>query len=325
MKNHYAILLLLTIPFFCFSCKDDDNLPPYDLIVYGSQANVGMTWKNGIAMPITDAGKTSNILAGVTFGSETHLVGYQISNGIKVAKYWKNDLEISLSDGTKNEEATAITIVGNDVYIAGYESSNGKFGVKYWKNGTPFVIQSDMLFAFVGSDVYVTGVESKPDSVVGKYWKNGISYNIDKNSKYSYAYGAKSFENDVYIVGSSFNNNIEVAKYWKNGEETVLSDGLTNARATAIAVAKDEVYVGGTNIGSPVYWENGLLKTLNSLPNSSAYITQIKIFEGDLFVSARLSNNGLVGSLVWKNGVYQEPFLGTNQEIRVEGLLISLR
>lgn len=331
--NFSTLFLISVIAMFCLCCKDEDSSLTNDLIVFGSQANVGMTWKNGNQVPVTDGGKNSDVLAGLVSGSDTHLVGYQVTNGIRVAKYWKNGFETSLSDGSINEEATAIAISGTDIYIAGHErNSNGRFGIKYWKNGIPVILQKDMTFVFVtgiaivGSDIYLTGIESKQDSVIGKYWKNGLARKVDQSAQISYAWGITSFENDVYIVGSSIKNGIEVAKYWKNGVENILTDGLSNAKATAITATNNGIYIGGDILRSPVYWVNGKLNTLNSLPNHTTDVNQIAVAREDIFVSALIyDSSGKTSSLIWKNGEWQEPFTGMNNEIKIEGLFIITR
>lgn len=323
------LFMLLVLIVMLQGCSKDEDTPSADVYVYGSQNSIAMVWKNGQENPITNGSKTSLLSGGAISGSDIYFAGFEIVNGVKVAKYWKNGVDVVLSDGSKNEEAIAIAISGNDVVVAGYEySTNSNWIGKYWKNGVATIISNNTVFTFVtgvaavGSDVYVTGIESKADSVIGKYWKNGTANKVDKNAKISYAWGIAAQGSDIHIVGASVTSlGASIAKYWKNGVETILPNG---SRASAIAISENDIYISGDNLGSIVYWKNSQVNSLAGEANTYSEANGIFVSKGDFYVTGAISEitGGQKGSLLWKNGMLEEPFAATKNTMIAKGVVV---
>lgn len=332
IKNSIVFFSITFCTVILLSCSKESASPVQDIYAYGSLNNIAMVWKNGKESPITDGTKTSFAAGGTISGSDIYIAGYEIVNGIKTAKYWKNGVETVLSNGAQNEEAVAITVVAGDVYVAGVEKG-GNFGGnwvgKYWKNGASTILSNNSVFTFVtgiaviSNNVYVTGIESKPDSVIGKYWKNGVAHKVDPRAKISYAWGVVGSGSDVYIVGSIINSNgSQTPKYWKNGIETILQNG---SKASRISVVGSDVFIAGDNLQNAIYWKNGLVNQLALEANSLTESTCIAIAKsGDVYVTGAVYNvtGGQRGSLLWKNGILQEPFASSKSNTIVQGVML---
>jgi hypothetical protein len=171
------------------------------LVLQGNDVYVagggGMYWKNGVAIPLSNAPAGSRTSCITVNGSDVY-VGGAADYSSNLA-YWKNGAVTVLPQRTFGL-ATGITVNGNDVYLSGssYSSSNTLVGT-YWKNtnATQLTFQT-----------YVTGA-------------NGIAIN----------------GNDIYVAGGpnefATYNSLGGAEYWKNSVMTVVNG---NGAAYCIAV-----------------------------------------------------------------------------------------
>jgi hypothetical protein len=127
---------------------------------------------------------------------------------------------------------------------------------------------------------------------------------------------------DVYTAGYVHASNglggiTEEAAYWKNGVITKLTDSLSFAEATGIAVSGQDVYIVGwtsslSNLGlqNAVLWKNGIPTTLSA--DSTAAVANCIALQGtDVYIggtifdiASQTSNGTSYNSrpVYWKNG-----------------------
>lgn len=109
---------------------------------------------------------------------------------------------------------------------------------------------------------------------------------------------------NVYVSGETYDtvNNVNQAVYWKNQEPVILTHGIKNAGANAIAVQGSDIYVSGY-VTDPngkyiaVYWKNGSQVNLtNNTTSSSAGDMLIK--GTDVYITGFIDSK----AVYWKNG-----------------------
>jgi hypothetical protein len=193
-----------------------------------------------------------------------YIAGSESKGNVAVATYWKNGVATHLTDGTKGAIAYSINVSGNDVYVGGIEQDvpSGNAIIKYWKNGMPTTLSMGPLAEF-GSM-----------TVVG---------------------------NDVYVCGNEIDNAKHIAKYWKNGVETKLTNGINHAKAYAIAVSGNDVYVVGSDgVSGATLWKNGTAINLTGL---LVYPLSIAVVGNEIYVGGeQLNGNNKHVAVYWKNG-----------------------
>jgi hypothetical protein len=150
--------------------------------------------------------------------------------------------------------------------VAGYEiNARGIYLAKYWKNGVGTSLTDGSKNAIAkgiavnGTDVFIVGEEDG----FAVLWKNGQSTKLTEKKGVAEAVFVTA-DNNLYIVGSELgsNNFYRVAKFWKNGVKIDLTDGTSDANATCLYVYYNDIYIGGSEGASIVYWKNGMPNTL---------------------------------------------------------------
>jgi hypothetical protein len=114
---------------------------------------------------------------------------------------------------------------------------------------------------------------------------------------------------DVYVAGYEVNAaGNRVACYWKNEVRTALSDGRTDAEATAVAAAGSDVYVAGYEYNAAdksvaCYWKNRVKTTLSDGSTHAAALA-VAVSGNDVY-AAGYEYNAAYKSVAcyWKNGV----------------------
>ena len=117
---------------------------------------------------------------------------------------------------------------------------------------------------------------------------------------------------DIYMAGSirmyysnQDKDTISTAVYWKNGVQVQLTDSLTDAVATGIAVYKNDIYVVGymkhrindhTQTSSAVYWKNGALTELGE-----GIVDGIAFKDKDVYMVGSTWGKGQDQAIFWKN------------------------
>jgi len=252
-----------------------------------------------------------------TFGPAVYVCGEQ-TNGDD--GYWKNSTFNKLVNAASYPYAIAGS--GTDIYVAGPIISNVSSPgyATYWKNGTAVQLSNQpggFLFSvFVsGTDVYFLG---SADGQALNTWKNGVISTLTTTTSASGAGVADgnnamfvSSSGDVYVAGfQNLTGNpwYEKATFWKNGVPTDLTNGATNAKATAIFVSGADVYVAGfeevkSGIAiinkAPRLWKNGASVPLTT-PADNLFngVNALLVAGTDVYVGGVYNGAGAV----WKNG-----------------------
>jgi hypothetical protein len=266
---------------------------------------------------------------------DVYVAGWELnSSGVRVAMVWKNGVGSSLTNGSSAATANSVTVSGVDVYVGGAEldGSNGNSVAMLWKNGVATAFTDGTLNAGVGevvvsgTDVYVTGGWSGYDAQsnyvdVQGYWKNGVFTPLltatNQGQKGAGAIGPIVVQGvDVYVAGVEYQTtttgpgtavSMPVAMYWKNGTPATLTDGLTLASVTSMAVVGTDVYVAGGHCFTlnpdclnAAYWKNGVETMLSSAQASVA--SGIAVVGTNVYASGNTSTSGGVLAQSWTNG-----------------------
>jgi hypothetical protein len=203
-------------------------------------------------------------------------------------------LVVFLLFGCAKKEAS---FTGPNLHVVGHSNNGG-----YWKNGNPVSV-SNMVGAtgiFVsGNDIYICGTDADGN---GAYWKNGAETSLGQSSPSAITVVGQ----DVYVSGvMPKSNSYNLAVYWKNGTVVPLTKGLSDAKASSIAVSGSDIFAAGyedklsePNISQIAkYWKNGNKVVLSDSSNK-ALASSIIISGSDIYVTGSESNY----AKYWKNG-----------------------
>ncbi|MEO8934027.1 MAG: hypothetical protein ABI295_06930 [Xanthomarina sp.] len=207
---------------------------------YENGKSIARYWKNGVVTNLNHGNNFTYARAIAVSGSDVYVAGVsQVSNlqgNIPIAVYWKNGVAVPLSDGTLHSYVSKIAVSGNDVHVVGHEhDGTGNYSAMYWKNGVatrlPNSVDASDIF-IVDNDVYIVGRGGKM-----KYWKNGVPIDIGEGS---FVNGISVSNGNVYSAGSIYNDDLNEgqAVYWKNSTVIPLTDGTSNASASAITLVE---------------------------------------------------------------------------------------
>lgn len=164
------------------------------------------------------------------------------------------------------------------------------------------------------TDIYVAGYDQDANgATIATYWKNGVATKLTNSSTYlPIVTGISVQGSDVYTSGyyyiKSGTHIRSIACYWKNNTINLLTDSLTESRATGIAVKSNDIYVtgfaGNNGITKAVYWKNGIKTTLDANSSSTSITTAIIIQNSDVYITGyTLDNVQKRSAAFWKNGV----------------------
>jgi len=243
------------------------------------------------------------------------------------AAYWQNNNPTVLPGNYSQAAGSAIAVTGNgNIYVAGYEYVASKASpdtirsvATYWANNIPIGLADSTKSSWAtgiciyNGDVYVTGVIASSNGTNAACWKNGLPVPLKLSSDItsSEALGVTVSNGDVYVVGNTFTPSNAYVTYWKNGVQYKVTSPGTYARATAIAVNGQDIYIAG-NYGefqtSAAYWKNGVLTVLTG-SNVNAATSAIQVQNNNVYIS------GIIAPVVdgqlyylpysfiyWKNG-----------------------
>lgn len=272
--------------------------------------------------------------------------GYEIENGISVAKYWINSQEVKLTDGRNNAEAQSIIAVSNNIYIVGTEMRGSHKAAIYWKNGLPFNLEDGTSGSkdvhvrkifIADDDIYILGFEGDPTpgSLTETHplkpiiWKNGKAIKWYQDECYCYASSIYVSQNDIYVGGEHIDKKgILRAGFWKNNHFTFLDTDENNSiyysSINSIFVKGSDLHMTGYkfyNDGSKkwesmAYWKNSATSILE-IPDALGY--SIYISDQDVYIGGIAFNRNTSGEFdrniatvkYWKNGVGKEIMRGT--------------
>jgi len=193
--------------------------------------------------------------------------------GKRTAAFWKNGTLIEQGQSSFNTTAKAIFVEGTNVYTTGYENTSNGWQCRVWKNGALEYTLGDGLcdgrsIAVLGTDIYVAG----------------HTYEQTLNGTYHYA------------------------ALWKNQEVTILTDGLQQAEAVALAVAGENVYVAGYYGQEARCWKNGQIQPLTG---ATGYLASGITVRGNDVYMVGYSYSLPLKTRVWKNGIPTDISSGT--------------
>lgn len=192
----------------------------------GGQKRVGVVWKNGDPVIVTD-GKESTTFADLfVSGNDVYTVGHENRQGGIVSKYWKNEKAVTLSTEDVTTYAKSIAIDGADVYVLGYVDNLSTEGrsLKLWKNGKAdklisgrSVIRGGKVAVENGS-VYACGYEQVGSKYEPRLFKDGVMEPLeDKNSGHTYAVDLKVHQGNTLLLGRVDSESAVESILWFNG------------------------------------------------------------------------------------------------------------
>lgn len=248
-----------------------------DVYVVGSYQNnkgkaVATLWKNNIPTNLTD-GITDALAEAIwTDGVDVYIGGWHVINGVIKAVYWLNGKEVFIEANYPSEtRVNGIKVYNGEVYLVGKKYlGSGKHVAFYWKNGkftllSPTVGGEGTSIFITEDKVFVSGYYLKNDQKwTACYWEEGIKYDLTNGAEHAGA-------NDIYVlngiplvVGYYFyvtnGEGWDIAALWGDGFDMDF-DPNNFARAKAIAVSNDSIYVAGMYHNGTdqlaTYWKNG--------------------------------------------------------------------
>lgn len=232
-------------------------------IYLGGQSITGWGyWKNGVftANP-TDCSNVTSVFAS---GSDVYTGGV---DNTYLPKYWKNGVGVSLPVTTGHNEGAVngLFVSGTDVYAAGQDNGNSAYEVpRIWLNGTAMALT----FQY-GGDAAAVVVAGTDVHAVGYQWSEPLGGN-------------------------------SIATYWKNGVPVSLTDGSKEGYAYGICLSGTDVYIGGNDGGTGMYWKNGVATALSVPdPTYGTTVRSIYVTGTDVYVSGEYRDL----AKYWKNGV----------------------
>ncbi|MBP6588521.1 MAG: hypothetical protein KA229_00360 [Chitinophagaceae bacterium] len=257
-----------------------------DVYTTGFENQIGQwkcqVWKNGNFQYSLGSGYSYGNGIAVS-GSDIYVTGggYVSSPRNYSAMLWKNQSDASTTLASNSSEAVgnAIAISGTDVYVAGDDNNNATI----WKNGTALTLNNAAglplsCLAIADGNVYAA---SSNGSLI-RYWKNETPTDINITPGwYGFVNGIAVDGNDIYLCGWEYNGTVGIAKYWKNGIPVTISDGIRTARANAIAIKNNVIYIAGEVQGAnnssdyATVWKNGVPTTIGFI-NSRAFAIIVK-------------------------------------------------
>ncbi|WPV02393.1 hypothetical protein SNE26_11455 [Mucilaginibacter sp. cycad4] len=285
--------------------------PPVDVYICGFKldGHSAAYLKNGMLVNIGDKESIVNAMTVV----DDHVYATGMAHGAAV--YWKDGQEVVLTGFPNHGEGFAITVFKNDVYVAGYERVSKDPNMfagwtdeaRLWKNGTkiPMVVSkgfhsgaSCLAVDPSSGDVYVGGVDNNKT----RYWKNGDLKQLNDQNKPVHPADLLISKNQMYVVGTTLSNTVPdywQAAYWNNTQGTMVLSSQTpmEAKATAIVITGNDVYVAGYAGEKVVYWKNGIMTELADLPGFPEKYA-LAVAGADVYVMGRDKN----GAKLWVNG-----------------------
>ena len=233
---------------------------------------------------------------------------YVAGDDSDVATYWKNGVTVHLTKADEFSHAAGVAVNGNDVYVSGY------------KLATKAAIESRDDSSQKNNVVVDSAGTSHPSKgAIAGYWKNGSFVKLTSGAVNADGSAIIVSGSDVYVAGFECNGQDadpgsddpkkSVAKYWKNAESVALTDGANIAKATAISVNGNNVYIvgyeelGPNHLKEARYWKNGKrvnLKIEKHLTHGSDFSEANSIFVlgNDVYIAG--TESGLAA--YWKNG-----------------------
>jgi len=161
------------------------------------------------------------------------------------------------------------------------------------------------VFTYTDSvDVYVAG-----PALGVVYWKNGKQVFLESTQgNFGGAYGIAVVDTDVYVGSFTYFTTPSpyyyAAAYWKNGKKILLTTPDHAAQVRALVVAGKDIYLGGSENDTPIYWKNGGGYPLPRVGSGFARVTGMAVSGNDVYAAGFESgNNNEYIATYWKNGV----------------------
>jgi hypothetical protein len=309
------LIIALCITFaFTQSCKKKSTPSPLKSGVYIAgtvkQNNTvwPVYWKDGEVHKIGSGSYFSRITSIATSGNNIYVGGYLVdSQSTEQAVYWRNDSMVKLMAPGFYARIFDITVVGNDVYIyGGYGNSSTSITLCYWKNN----VKTDLVGAgewlpgkmhVVNGDVYTCCTQLTGGNTFGFVHKNGVFLFYDSYTTMNDILFANG---QVNIAGSEDSAGIYKPAVWKSSARTKLPSTGNGGNAFCIAVAGNDVYVGGysytiVSVISTI-WKNNVASEIAISPKHGE-VNCIKVEGSNIHACGNASPTNLSSAAYFKN------------------------
>ncbi|MDR1832967.1 MAG: hypothetical protein LBQ97_09640 [Fusobacteriaceae bacterium] len=307
------------------SSKEPDLFVVGRKYIYGRDHDYSYLWKSGHVESISEDAKNVWIRGITVYKKNVYLIG--LKDGIETV--WINGIPEKITEDTP-DTGQLVDIFANESGVYVLKSALHK--LYYYRNGKKTVVTD----TGHGKMFHAQGIHVSEDDVFITAWldpnmpkfspatyknaeytvllKNGDEFPLEEpGSAWIKSSGMLFLGDDSYLAGTNSRHTLRgryiyTPVFWKNGKKSVLTSKFKSAKATALAVEDNTVYIAGSGYRddhpknpTALLWINGIEHVL-----SSGEAAAIKVIGGNIYIAGFQVDDNKYKIKFWKNGTELE-------------------